>query len=710
MKSDKIKSEVTPGAFDEILLTPASHFRILFYEAVYRLLYYLQSLERNGGQPLEDLFEKYPFLGGYMAEIIGFMPDDILWQDGLAWWQDQLSGWVDDYAGHLPLQAVLQMPGVNRLSRTAFLLIGLVEEDGRFGTLFADIQAPLPQRRPCLGLIGQIISTGSDSIDHRVMIQPLVSYGLARVSDPDVPRSEWVFQVPNAVWDTTRGAAGGEVAIGPTTEDASSFPSIEDIVLPAEFQERLANVPATLMDGRARLLLVRGSEGSRRRTVLGAVARALDKDVHYIEEGAVEEVSPFIGALCAMRNTLPVFKFDVLPGETVALPALAGYKGPVGVLMGKDGGVKSDLAGKEITLHLPLLKSAERELLWNEAFDGYEVKELETITERFILPGDYIQHAATAAIAQATLAGRSEIAVEDVRSACRMLNRQKLDTLAALLETDASWTHLVVNQTVSQKLRELEQRCRYREKLLAYLGPAFGSQMNRGVRALFSGPSGTGKTLAAKILAAELGMDLYRVDLASVINKYIGETEKNLHQVFSTAEELDVILLLDEGDALLGSRTDVKSSNDRYANLETNYLLQRLEHYEGIVIVTTNLADNIDSAFQRRMDVVVQFVPPEAKERLQLWYLHLPEWQAVEADFLEQVAICCKLTGGQIRNATMLATLLALDGKNKTVNQSHLEQALRSEYRKAGATFSMEFPAANDASDKKMTVFLSRLT
>ena len=125
------------------------------------------------------------------------------------------------------------------------------------------------------------------------------------------------------------------------------------------------------------------------------------------------------------------------------------------------------------------------------------------------------------------------------------------------------------------------------------------------MRALFSGASGTGKTLAARILAAELGMDLYRVDLASVINKYIGETEKNLHRVLARAEELDIILLLDEGDALLGQRTDVKSSNDRYANLETNYLLQRLESYQGIVLVTTNAAQNIDSAFQRRMDVVV---------------------------------------------------------------------------------------------------------
>ena len=209
-----------------------------------------------------------------------------------------------------------------------------------------------------------------------------------------------------------------------------------------------------------------------------------------------------------------------------------------------------------------------------------------------------------------------------------------LDSLAERVTGGGAWSQLVVGAATLDKLRELEQRCLYRERLLRHLGPAFNANGNRGVRALFSGSSGTGKTLAARILAAELGMDLYRVDLASVINKYIGETEKNLHRVLARAEELDVILLLDEGDALLGQRTDVKSSNDRYANLETNYLLQRLESYQGIVLVTTNAAQNIDSAFQRRMDVVVNFVPPAVDDRWAIWQLHLPADNAVHPDYL----------------------------------------------------------------------------
>ncbi|MEI2692753.1 MAG: ATP-binding protein [Anaerolineae bacterium] len=282
----------------------------------------------------------------------------------------------------------------------------------------------------------------------------------------------------------------------------------------------------------------------------------------------------------------------------------------------------------------------------------------------------------------------------DVQEACRALNRQLLDTLAAHLEGDGlSWGMLVVSDGVAERLGELERRCRHRERLLERLGPAFGAGGNRGVRALLTGPSGAGKTLAARILAAELGMDLYRVDLAAVVNKYIGETEKNLHRVLSTAEDLDVVLLLDEGDALLGSRTEVRTANDRYANLETNYLLQRLENYQGIVLITTNAAENIDNAFQRRMDVVLNFTAPQAEERWRIWQLHLPPAHAVDSATLERVTARCALTGGQIRNAAQLATLLALDSPLGIVTESQLEQAVHSEYRKAGATSPLGQPS-----------------
>jgi SpoVK/Ycf46/Vps4 family AAA+-type ATPase len=285
---------------------------------------------------------------------------------------------------------------------------------------------------------------------------------------------------------------------------------------------------------------------------------------------------------------------------------------------------------------------------------------------------------------QAHLAGREHVAPADVRDATRALNRQVLDTLTVRLETSGDWSQLAVGEPTWRELQGLESRCRQRERLRDVVGSGFGEQMNMGVRAMFVGPSGTGKSLAARLLAAALGRDLYRLDLSAVVNKYIGETEKNLERAFARAEELDVLLLIDEGDALLTARTAVQSSNDRYANLETNFLLQRLESFEGIVIITTNASQHIDTAFQRRMDVVIPFPPPTALDRWRIWTVHLPESHTVEPLLLEEIARRCELRGGQIRNAVLHASLLALDA-DSVLNSVHLTAAVRREYRKLNA-------------------------
>jgi len=205
------------------------------------------------------------------------------------------------------------------------------------------------------------------------------------------------------------------------------------------------------------------------------------------------------------------------------------------------------------------------------------------------------------------------------------------------------------------------------------------------VRALFTGASGTGKTLAARVLGVRLGLDVYRANLATIVDKYVGVTEKNLHRLLSTAEELDVVLLIDEGDSLLGRRVEPRSSNDRFANLETNYLLQLMEHHRGIVVATTNAADHIDPAFQRRMDVVVTFQLPTPRERGEIWRLHLPAGHQVPTEHLIELANRCTMTGGQIRNAVIHAVLLALE-ENRPVLSRHVDRAVASEYQKAGAS------------------------
>ena len=295
--------------------------------------------------------------------------------------------------------------------------------------------------------------------------------------------------------------------------------------------------------------------------------------------------------------------------------------------------------------------------------------------------------------AQAALADREVIELEDVQQASRTLNRQTLETLAVHLPTAGDWTQLAVCEDTQRDLFELETRCRQRERLAGATNGA--THVNAGVRVLFSGPSGTGKTWAARLLAAQLQMDIYRLDLSAVVNKYIGETEKNLNQVFSRAEELDVILLIDEGDALLTQRTSVNTSNDRYANLETNFLLQRLESSSGIVIVTTNSSELIDNAFQRRMDVTVDFRLPDATERWQIWQLHLPSASTVDERLLTEVVTRCTLTGGQIRNAALHATLLALNNGGIVTND-YLEAAVQREYRKLGAVCPLRHSTARE--------------
>jgi len=705
-------------SFECVPHTARGHFRLNFYAAIYHIVHYLHRIDRSGGKGLKQLLEKFPFMARYVEEMLPHMPDEVSWDEGCAWWEAEIAAWERASAEHLPLVALSRQGNLSFSSRIAFMTVGLVEEDSRFGTLVARLQEPLPHRRPCLELVGQVMRTRpAGDLDAWSICRPLVSSGLVEVVNREAPRSEWELRVPSMLWD----AARDEVEVHPIGwcqyHPPEAFPRVNELLFPEEFLQRLEQLPALVTAGKADAIVLRGMQGSERLTILGAVARALGQGVIEVhpfpgkERGradAAERPWLLLGLLCSMTRSVPVITCDLGPGETAEVPALSGYQGAVGVMMGFEGGLNGRLAEKAVTLTVPLSNAAQRQRYWQTALAGH-TQDLTEVSERFLMPGGYIRQAGTMAIAHAALDRREEVRLADIREACRALNRQLLDTLAARLEVEGRWDNLVVSEATADRLRELERRCRHRERLLEHLGPGFGSANNRGVRALFTGASGTGKTLAAKILASELGMDLYRVDLGAVVNKYIGETEKNLHRVLSRAEELDVILLLDEGDALLSSRTEVKSANDRYANLETNYLLQRLENYQGIVVVTTNAAQYIDTAFQRRMDVVVNFVPPQAQERWQIWQLHLPFNHAVPSEYLKEVAVQCEMNGGQIRNAALHATLLAVHGDSGVVNRWHVDEAIQSEYRKAGALCPLDADSRAGEARGGMEAFLGAL-
>ncbi|MDH5359725.1 MAG: ATP-binding protein [Gammaproteobacteria bacterium] len=700
------------GPFEHVPKTVAGSFVLYLYAALYRLMKHVNRLSEAGGSDLDALFERYPFLSEYFDEMRRHMPEQISWDEGSAWWREQLTLWQQGADEHMPISALMDEAGLSFESCMAFMITGLVEEDSRFGTLFAELQEPLPHRRPTLEMVGQMMIDDAmvGQADPWVVCRPLLNMGLVEALNKQVPRSEWVLRVPPLLWDVARGELATEPAAWLSLIKQQDADDMDALVVAPELRERLSALPPLLSKGVIQTLILRGPAGSNAREMVSAVARQMglhlvSVDAAYMDEG---EDAQFLGAFCAMAHAMPFIIYDLAPGETVQQPELKGYTGAVAIFMGSEGGLGYSTQTKAVTLNIPLADAELRSAYWHKSLNGHQLQDMDDVVNRFHLSGEYIQRISDIAIAHSLMEGREELYSEDIRIAARTLNRQQLDTLADYIEPQGDWSLLVTINSTEKKLRELQKRCYYREQLTSHLGPAFGSNVNRGVRALFTGASGTGKTMAAKILAAELGMDLYRVDLAAIINKYIGETEKNLHKVLSRAEALDVMLLLDEGDALLGQRTDVKSANDRYANLETNYLLQRLENYQGIVLITTNLVENIDRAFQRRMDIVVPFFSPQAQERLHILDLHLPDEHQIDYSYLEMVSLRCRLTGGQIRSAAMHASLLALD-EEQPLERRHMEAALRSEYRKAGGTFPLEGVDEYKEHDGGMSEFMTAL-
>jgi DNA polymerase III delta prime subunit len=270
----------------------------------------------------------------------------------------------------------------------------------------------------------------------------------------------------------------------------------------------------------------------------------------------------------------------------------------------------------------------------------------------------------------------------DLPAAVRRLAAGHIDATAARVRPSRSWDDIVLDDDRMSQLREVSVRCRHRDTVFQQWG--FSPQPSTGVVALFAGPSGTGKTLAAEVIAGDLGIDLYKIDLANMVSKYIGETEKNLSRVFDAAEASSVALFFDEADALLGRRSEVSDAHDRYANIEVAYLLQRLERYEGLVVLATNLAKNIDPAFLRRIHVVIEFPMPGPAERRRIWARSLPGSAPVAADLdLDFLADRFELSGGTIRNAVLAAAFLAAEA-GTSITMATAVLALRRELQKMG--------------------------
>ncbi|KAA6459806.1 ATP-binding protein [Acidobacteria bacterium AB60] len=348
--------------------------------------------------------------------------------------------------------------------------------------------------------------------------------------------------------------------------------------------------------------------------------------------------------------------------------------------------IQDGTAGERIMgmrLEVPSRTPSQRRALWATHLGSINARldeDLDQLVDTFNLSPREVRDTAAVLEHQMCLRTGDDDFVRDLWRVCRMTARRSMDDLAARIESSASWDDLVLPTPQIEVLRQLAANARQTSIVLGDWGFSARYARGLGLSALFSGTSGTGKTMAAGVLARELDRDLYQVDLATISSKYIGETEKHLRRIFDTAERSGAILLFDEADALFGKRSQVRDSHDRYANLEISYLLQRMESYRGIAILTTNMQSALDAAFQRRLRFVVQFPFPDANSRERIWQRVFPPAAPVaDLDFnrLAQLSI----SGGVIRNIALLAAFLAAD-EGSPIAMRHIASAARTEYAK----------------------------
>lgn len=655
--------------FDKLALTSENHFKIYQHHTTLELISALVTLYDEDTE-IDALF---PFLVSYRQEAALKDYMDAPYQQE---WYESLMQWERQAECHLPIRALREQCELDHDMLRLLFFIGILEEDGRLGLVYEALHGRTGMQHPTVSILKPLLK-----MDIHSAIVKLRHLELITIRNPDEPRSTWILQINHVLWDALCGRHAVPTDI--RYQPPEKLHPLRNFYVGDHLYEEMQRTQELMRAGQVQSIIVRGINHNGRHTLLGALARTLDKGIVDVDYSKLKDKLSwaYLQTLALLLNAMLVIEFDLLLGDTVLIPDL--FLEHVGMVLPAHGGLAGASIENSLTLTIDLPNLELRQQLWEHAFNGIIVSQLDDIAQQFRLSSGNIFRAAKLANTYAQLANHDEITGADVRRACQTLNRQSLDTLARYVETSGTWHQLAVTSNVQEELMMLEQRCRYREQLAESFGKMLPIPNSPGVRAVLSGPSGTGKTLSAKILAAALNKDLYMLDLATVVNKYIGETEKNLNKIFVLVEELDVVLLIDEGDALLAKRTGVHNSNDRYANLETNYLLQRLESFAGIVIITTNAMNHIDDAFQRRMDVVIDFRPPEAHERWQIWHLHLPPNHAVDKRTMNEIATHCHLTGGQIRNAALHASLLAID-TGQPINSDQLRLAIQREYRKTG--------------------------
>jgi hypothetical protein len=558
------------------------------------------------------------------------------------------------------------------LTPVEMLTLGLllaVEDEPFVGRVLAALQAPLAGSLPTVALVATAFGSAGDAAE---IVASTISgnaraTGLFRLSGEARPLVEQTLSLPTPLYLAARrrSAPWPGIAVGPGHQAA----------LPGSFQ-REVQLRAEALAHSVHWLVIRSGHEQEARSVASAIARMRGREAAFIEG----EVTPGLVPWLHLQKLMPVFVCDLGPSDRKRLPRLPCYDGPSLVIAGPDGIIESP-EGATMAWSLPVPPAAERRELWEAGLGDAEAAALLAREHRHGV--GRIAELSRLAWQACRVEGAPKPTLAHVRSAAWAAEGTALGGLAQPLRAQISDEAFVAAPALRVELEALVLRCRMRDGLDSGLGSSMLARYRPGVRALFVGPSGTGKTLAAGWLATRLGLPLYRVDLASVTSKYIGETEKNLSQLLARAEQAEIVLLFDEADAMFGKRTDISDSNDRFANAQTNYLLQRIESFEGIVLLTANSRSRFDAAFARRLDTIIEFPPPAPEERRALWRSHLGTAHDIEAVALNKLAALVDLSGGNIRNVVLAAAVQAR-AEERLIHFEDLVAALGGEYRKVG--------------------------
>jgi len=602
--------------------------------------------------------------------------------------------------------------GLTTIDRGALLLCLAPEVEPRYERIFAYLQDDVTRRRPSVNLVLEILCPSlADKLDARGRFDasaPLVRHGLVELfEDPANPQptllGRYLRLDPRvAAFLLDSDALPAELAHFVTVRHCAGDPRPGASAVEAA-RERIA----ARYDPREGLCVnVVGPRGGGKKAWAQALCAALDLDLLVVRVpgllggGTPAEWLRRLRTICreALLQRAAVYWEDIdALGEDehgALITALLGEERRGLALLGS---ARPWLPAERVPelpftrVELPIAGYAERVALWHgelaDELPREVVPELAEIATKFRFSAGQIRAAAAGARARARWRpGGAVDIVDDLYAACRAQSSRRLGELARAIQPRYRWSDIVLSPDSRGQLQEICERVRLRGRVLEEWGFDAKLSLGKGLNALFSGPSGTGKTMAAEILAHELGLDLYKIDLSGMVSKYIGETEKNLARIFAEAEMTNAILFFDEADSLFGKRTEVKDAHDRYANIETSYLLQRMEEYEGLTILATNLRKNLDDAFLRRMGFVVMFTLPEEEERLDIWRRVWPRETPLDPALdLPFMARQFKLSGANIKNIAIAAAFLAA-AQDAPVGMVHLMKSTRRELQKLGRT------------------------